>query len=53
LKAIGRVGLGGRLLAIVLAIVSIDLVINSVLFKSAWHYVIQEDQAAWMRDGRP
>jgi signal transduction histidine kinase len=50
LKAIGRVGLGGRLLAIVLAIVSIDLLINSVLFESAWNYVIQEDQAAWMAD---
>jgi signal transduction histidine kinase len=50
LKALDRVGLGGRLLAIVLAIVSIDLLINSVLFESAWHYVIREDQAAWMAD---
>lgn len=50
MKALGRVGLGGRLLAIVLIVVSLDFFINSVLFESARQYVIQEDEAATMAE---
>lgn len=50
MKALRRAGLGGRLLAIVLIVVSIDFLINSVLFESAREYVIREDDAAWMAE---
>lgn len=50
MKALRRAGLGGRLLAIVLVVVSVDFLINSVLFESAREYVIREDDAAWMAD---
>lgn len=45
-----RIGLGGRLLAIMLVVVSLDFFINSVLFESARQFVIREDDAAWMAD---
>lgn len=50
MKALERVGLGGRLLAIVLIVVSLDFFINSVLFESARQFVIQEDEAATMAE---
>lgn len=50
MKVLRSVGLGGRLLAIVAAVVAIDFLINSVLFESARRYFIQEDEAAWMAE---
>lgn len=50
MKLVERVGLGGRLLAIVLIVVSLDFFINSVLFESARQFVIQEDEAATMAE---
>lgn len=50
MKVLERVGLGGRLLAIVLIVVSLDFFINSVLFESARQFVIQEDEAATMAE---
>lgn len=50
MKALERVGLGGRLLAIVLIVVSLDFFIHSVLFESAREFVIQEDEAATMAE---
>lgn len=50
MKLIRRVNLGGRLLAILLAVILIDFVINSVVFESARLYVLQEDDAAWMAE---
>lgn len=50
MKALGRVGLGGRLLAIVLVVVSLDFFINSALFESARQFMIRQDEAAWMAE---
>ena len=44
------VGLGGRLLAIVVLVVSLDFLVNSVLFEGARLYAIREDDAAWMAE---
>ncbi len=45
-----RVGLGGRLLAIVVFVISIDFLVNSVLFESAKLFVMREADAAWMAE---
>ena len=50
MRLLRRVGLGGRLLAIVVVVVSIDFLVNSVLFESARMFVLREDDAAWMAE---
>lgn len=50
MKVLSRVGLAGRLLAILLIVVSIDFLINSVLFENARQYQLREDDAALMAD---
>lgn len=45
-----RVGLGGRLLAIVLVVVLIDFLVNSVLFERARLFMLREDETAWMAE---
>ena len=50
MRALRRVGLGGRLLAIVLLVVTIDFLVNSVLFEGARFYAIREDDAASMAE---
>ena len=45
-----RVGLGGRLLAIVVVVVLIDFLVNSVLFERARLFMLREDEAAWMAE---
>lgn len=50
MKFLRRTGLGGRLLAIVLIVVSLDFFVNSLLFESARVYATREDEAALMAE---
>jgi signal transduction histidine kinase len=50
LNLLRRTGLGGRLLAIVLVVVSLDFFVNSLLFESARVYATREDEAALMAE---
>lgn len=45
-----RVGLGGRLLAILLFVVTIDFFVNSIFFDRANDFVLREDDAARMAE---
>jgi signal transduction histidine kinase len=49
-NALARVGLGGRLLAIVLVVVLVDLLVNTVLFDRASDFALREDEAEWMAE---
>ncbi|MEO5587083.1 MAG: ATP-binding protein [Novosphingobium sp.] len=50
MKLLHRAGLGGRLLAIILFVVSLDVIVNSLMFESARVYATREDDAAWMAE---
>lgn len=45
MRLIGRIGLGGRLLAIVLVVVIIDFLVNTVFFERANDFALQTDDA--------
>lgn len=44
------VGLTGRLLAIVAVVVSIDFLLNTVIFERTAAFAVREDDAAWMAE---
>lgn len=46
MNILSRIGLAGQLLAIVLVVVSIDLLLNSWLFQNTQRYAMREEEAA-------
>lgn len=50
MRFLGRVGLGGRLLAILLVVVTIDFFVNTILFDRANDFVLREDDATRMAE---
>lgn len=50
MKLFRRFGLGGQLLLVAIAVICVDLLVNTVLFENARRYSLQQEDAAWLAE---